>query len=224
MFKSKLLLSSLFLTTILGYSQEKKTFFSSETSLLKSVVPNDKLDFWMLVENNYGKITELKTVGNKKDFQPQSVGFSFELGKDGPFLYIVYGKAGSINYITKKEDLKPFIGKIDNVEEAALVQVLDGYLIDYEYNNVAANYHTDAKSYILDLGKYTSKECPLQKTHFTIAIDKKSGEITSVQDNGSYFELYQKQCKNNPRLLKLKEKHEKDNPKEDKKPSRPISI
>lgn len=220
---SKIFIPTLLFASILGFSQDQKNFFPNESSLLKKIVPNDKLDFWTLIESNYGKTTELKISGVKKDFVAQSSGFSLGYSNESQFLYIVYSKGGVLNYITKKEDLKPFIGKIDNIEEAAIMQVLDGYQIDYEYKNLAANYHQNSTTYILDLGKTTSKECPLQKTHFTISVDKKTGLVSSIEDNGAYFEVYQKHCKNNPRLLKIKEKHEKENPK-DTKPNRRISM
>ncbi len=207
-----LLIASLFIS-VLGISQEKKSFYSNETYLLKNMIPNDKVDFWCLIENKDGKTTELKIVGKKKDFEPQSSGFTFEHGDS--FLYIIYGKNGTLNYITKKEDLKSFIGKIDNLEEATLLQLLDGYQIDYEYKNIAGNYHEDANSYFFFFFLITSKECHFQKKHFTITIDKKMGTVSSIEDNGSYYEIYQKNCKNNPRLLKLKEKYEKENPKEE---------
>ena len=49
--------------------------------------------------------------------------------------------------------------------------------------------------------------------HYTITVNKSTGAIANVKDNGTYIELYNKKCKNNPRLLKIEKKEEpKDEP------------
>lgn len=119
-----------------------------------------------------------------------------------------------MNYITDLEGLKKFVGKIDNAEEAAIVLTTEGYMVDEEFKDVAGNYYEDPANYYLDLGKLTSKECPYQKTHFTLTVNKSSGAVSKIKDNGTYIELYNKKCANNPRLLKIQKKEEpKDEPK-----------
>jgi hypothetical protein len=202
----------LVLFSALIFAQEKKKFASVQNVLAK-VIPNDKYDFWVLVYNSYGKNQEVKVSGTKKDYLPQFSGFDLTPSED-TFFYIVYSKGGKINYITDLKDLKPFIGSIDNAEEAALSAVLEGYIVDEEFVDIAANYYQDSKNYYLDLGKVTSQECPYQKTHFTLTISKSTGKIENVKENGPYIELYKKNCKNNPRLLKIEKKEEpKDDPK-----------
>ncbi|KQS90240.1 hypothetical protein [Chryseobacterium sp. Leaf394] len=202
----------LMLISTLVFSQEKKKFASLQ-NVLAQIIPNDKYDFWVLVYNEYGKNKEVKISGSKKDYLPQFSGFDLTPSED-TFFYIVNSKGGKISYITDLKDLKPFIGKIDNAEEAALSAVLEGYIIDDEFVDLAANYHQDAKNYYLDLGKVTSQECPYQKKHFTLTVSKTSGMIEKAEENGSYIELYNKKCKNNPRLLKIEKKPEpKDDPK-----------
>ncbi|MCW3167752.1 hypothetical protein OMO38_04340 [Chryseobacterium sp. 09-1422] len=197
------------------FSQEKKKNFNTQ-NVLARIIPNDKIDFWILVQNNYGKNEEIKTAGAKKDYLPQSSGFNITPTEDS-FYYIVYSKAGKLNYITEISGLKDFIGKADNVEEAALAQVLDGYVIDEQFAHVAGNYYEDKTNYYLDLGKVTSKECPYEKKHFTLTVNKATSQISEVKENGTYIELYTKKCANNPRLLKIEKKEEpKDEPK--KKP------
>ncbi|MDF2551811.1 MAG: hypothetical protein K0R77_1086 [Chryseobacterium sp.] len=204
-----------FLIGVFAFSQEKKKFFSTQNVLAK-IIPNDKFDFWVLVHNNYGKNEELKTSGAKKDYMPQFSGFNITPTEDS-FYYIVYSKGGKINYITEIAGLKDFIGKVDNPEEAALSAVLDGYIIDEQFVNVAGNYYEDKTNYYLDLGKVTSKECPYEKKHFTLTVNKTTSQISNVKENGTYIELYTKKCPNNPRLLKIEKKEEpKDEPK--KKP------
>lgn len=205
------LLFFLFLST-LAFSQEKKKFFNIHNVLL-NIIPNHTVDSWTLVHNNYGKNEEIKTSGTKKEYVPQFAGFNIVPAEDS-FYYIAYSKGGKVNYITALPDLKDFIGKVDNAEEAALLAVLEGFVIDEQFVDIAGNYYADKTNYYLDLGKVTSKECPYQKTHFTLTVNKASGAITQIKDNGTYIELYTKKCPNNPRLLKIEKKEEpKDEPK-----------
>ncbi|MBT2621530.1 MULTISPECIES: hypothetical protein [Chryseobacterium] len=214
---SKLVTFTFILLGILTYSQEKKKF-SSIPNVLKEIEPNGKIDFWVLVYNTYAKDQEIKISGAKKDYTPQFSGFDLFPDEDS-FYYIAYSSGGKISYITDLESLKGFIGKVDNVEEAAIAATIDGYMIDEEFTDVAGNYYEDRNNYYLDLGKLTSKECPYQKTHYTLTVNKTTGAITNVKDNGTYIELYNKKCANNPRLLKIEKKEEpkKDEPKKSTK-------
>jgi len=205
----------LFLGTML-FAQEKKKF-SSISNVLKSIIPNDKTDFWVLVYNDYGKGQEIKISGTKKDYAAQSSGFNLFPNEDS-FYYIAFSKGGQINYITDLAGLKSFVNRIDNVEEAAIDSAIEGYFVDEEFKDIAGSYYEDKSNYYLDLGKLTSKECPYQKTHYTLTVNKSTGVVTNVKDNGTYIELYNKKCTNNPRLLKIEKKEEpKDEPK---KPTR----
>lgn len=208
-------LISLFVFLFLGvsvYSQTKQKFVNVE-GVLGKIIPNNKVDFWALVYSEYGRNKEVKVSGSKKDYTPQFSGFNMRPGEES-FYYVVYSEGANINYITEINGLKDFMGKIDNVEEAALSAVLEGYLIDEQFVDVAANYYEDKSNYYLDLGKVTSKECPYQKTHYTLTVNKSTGKISKVEDNGTYIEVYTKKCPNNPRLLKLEKKEEpEDEPK-----------
>jgi len=200
------------LTGTLASAQEKKKF-SSNQNILKSIIPNDKTDFWVLVYNTYGKDQEIKVSGTKKSYTPQFSGFDLFPDEDS-FYYIAYSKNGQMNYVNDLAGLKTFIGKIDNVQEAAIDATVEGYFVDEEFEDIAGNYYEDKTNYYLDLGKLTSKECPYQKTHYTLTVNKSTGAVTHVKDNGTYIELYNKKCPNNPRLLKIEKKEEKqDEPK-----------
>lgn len=205
-FKGVVLIFILSLLSTSVYSQDKKKFANVEGVLAK-ITPNNKVDFWALIFNEYGKNKEVKVSGTKKEYVPQFSGFSLRPGEES-FYYIAYSAAGKISYITELKDLKGFIGKVDNVEEAALSAVLEGYMIDEQFVDVAANYYEDKSNYYLDLGKVTSKECPYQKTHFTLTVSKATGAISNIEDNGTYIEVYTKNCKNNPRLLKIEKKED----------------
>lgn len=207
---------SLFIFLFLGmlsYAQEKKQF-SDVSSILQYIIPNTKTDSWILVHQNYGKDNIIKKSGTLKDFTSQSSGFNIGIAQENEFYYIVSSSGGKTENITTPEGLRNFIGKVDNINEAAVLAATDGYIIDEEFRDLAGNYYEDKSNYFLDLGKLTSKECPYQKKHFTLTVNKSTGTITDIKDNGSYIELYNKKCTNNPRLLKLEKKEEpKDDPK-----------
>lgn len=204
---------------ILAFSQEKKQF-SGVPGLLQRIVPDMKTDSWILVHKSYGRDEVLKRVGTVKDYTSPSSGFNIGIAEEDEFYYIAYVAGGKTVYVTDLEGLKKFIGKADDVQEAAVLAATDGYIIDEEFKDMAGNYYEDPSHYYLDLGKLTSTECPYQKKHYTLTVSKSSGTVTDVKDNGAYIELYNKKCTNNPRLLKIEKKEEpKDEPK--KKSSRP---
>jgi hypothetical protein len=207
---------SLFVFLFLGvisYAQEKKQF-SNVSSILQYITPNIKTDSWILVHQSYGKDNVIKKSGSLKDYVPQSSGFNIGIAQENEFYYIVYSSGGKTENIINLDGLRNFIGKVDNINEAAILASTDGYIVDEEFRDLAGNYYDDKSNYYLELGKLTSKECPYQKKHFTLTVNKSTGTITDVKDNGAYIELYNKKCTNNPRLLKLEKKEEpKDDPK-----------
>ncbi|REC46379.1 MULTISPECIES: hypothetical protein [Chryseobacterium] len=207
----------LFLGTF-SYAQEKK-HFSNVSSILQNIIPNVKATSWLLIHSSYGKDRILKQSGAAIDYVSQTSGFNIGIAEENEFYYIVYVSGGRTEYITTLEGLKNFVGKPDDIQDAAISAATDGYIIDEEFRDIAANYYEDKSNYYLNLGKLTSTECPYQKKHFTLTISKSTGIITEAKDNGSYIELYNKKCTNNPRLLKIEKKEEpKDEPK--KKPTR----
>lgn len=207
----------LFLGTF-SYAQEKK-HFSNVSIILQNIIPNVKASSWLLIHSSYGKDHILKQSGASIDYVSQTSGFNIGIAEENEFYFIVYVSGGKTEYVTTLEGLKNFVGKPDDIQDAAISAATDGYIIDEEFRDIAANYYEDKSNYYLNLGKLTSTECPYQKKHFTLTISKSTGIITEAKDNGSYIELYNKKCTNNPRLLKIEKKEEsKDEPK--KKPAR----
>ncbi|WP_027386813.1 hypothetical protein [Chryseobacterium gregarium] len=209
-------LSFIFLGVFL-YSQEKKPFYDV-ASVLQNIIPEIKTDSWSLIHQNSGKDTVIKSSSADKNYTSQSSGFNVGIVEENEFYYIVYFLGGKTEYINDLEGLKKFVGKVNNIHDAAVFAATQGYIIDENFRDVAGNYYEDPSNYYLDLGKLTSKECPYQKKYFTLTVSKSTGNISGVKDNGPYIELYNKKCTNNPRLLKIEKKEEpKDEPK---KPAR----
>ncbi|PKF75088.1 hypothetical protein [Chryseobacterium sp. PMSZPI] len=215
---SRFIMFIFLLLGVLGYSQEKKKF-SNIPNILQQISPDDRVDSWVLVYNDYGKGREIKVSGGKPNYTPQFSGFNLFPSEDS-FYYIAYSIGGKINYVLNIEDLKKFVGTIDNAQEAAIISAADGYMVDEEFKDLAGNYHEDRSNYYLDLGKETSMDCPYQKTHYTLTVNKATGAITHVKDNGTYIELYNKKCANNPRLLKVEKKEEPKKDESKKTPKR----
>lgn len=198
---------------------QEKNYFTSGSELLKQIIPNGKPEKWLLIYNDGETEKELRNYGKLLGFETQSEGFRLDPYSGKDFYYIVVQKSGKTSYIKDLETLKQFIGKADNFQEAVLLSLSDGYFIDYEFNNIAGNYWEDDGNYYFNLGKVTSTECPYQKTHYILTVSKTSGEISDIKDLGTYIEVYQKKCTNNPRLLKLKREPEPEpeKPKKSKK-------
>lgn len=202
------------------YSQEKKQF-PNISLILSKINPDTKMDSWILIHKSYGKDNILKQSGTKTDYESQSSGFNIGIAEEDEFYYIVDFSSGKPEYITDLNSLRKFVGKIDNIQDAAVFAATEGYIIDEEFRDLAGNYYEDKANYYLDLGKLTSTECPYQKKHFTLTIRKSTETISNAKDNGAYIELYNKKCTNNPRLLKIEKKEEpKDEPKKSRKPSK----
>lgn len=210
--KSFSLFFSIFLfSNIFG---QVKTNFTDTESLLKGIEPAKSVTSWMLISNEDGTENIIKSTKKIEDFSTQETGFQL-INNDHQFYYIVFNEGNNVNYITDLSSLKSFLGRIDNVEEAALLAISEGYFLDIEFSDLAGNYITTEDSYIVELAKITSNSCPLAKSHFELTIDKKSGSVISVKDNGVYNEVYDKSCKNNPHYSALQEQI--DEAKEKKK-------
>lgn len=198
--KSGIFLFFFFSFWALSQKNEKTLIYNAENILTK-IIPNNQTDSWTLVYNEYARDKVLKE-GNHKNYLPQFSGFKMNPHEEG-FYYIAASKGGSFYYIQNMESLRDFIGTIDNGEEAALLAITKGYLVDFEFKEYAANYKNVGNSFEVEVGKIISKECPLAKSHFILTIDKKTGEISEGDDLGRYAELYGKDCKNNPHYAAL---------------------
>ena len=160
-----------------------------DEELLKHIVPYDEnVQYW---EINYldGQTKVLASFGNLGDEEPNKLKFyhnSFSGFFTGcqPLLCsyrIVFLKDGSWNFVESIEELKTFIGKVENVQEAFLLARMQGFRIDEKSDG--NGYLKTEKGYKLKVMKY--KSCPESKESFNVFIN--SDEIVSVSSNGFYY-------------------------------------
>ena len=185
----------------------QKTTYSNNINLIKAIIPDTKINSWVLIYNEYGRDKIIKQVGEKLSYMPQFSGFRLDNDQDHYF-YIAYSEAGKISYINSLDGLQNFAGNISNGEEAALSAIFNGYFIDFEFKEYAANYENAGANYLVEAAKITSEKCPVAKNHYLLTIDKKTGTIVSEKDLGKYNELYTKDCKNNPQYDVVKQQME----------------
>lgn len=192
------------LTSILSFSQEKKTI-KNLNHVLMNIVPHTASS-WVLLKNK----EEIKNVGSFKNIDFETKGF--QLDPTGETFYqIAYRKNGKVLKVENLNALMTFVGKIDNADEAIIKAIVEGYFVDLEYKDLAASYTENSESYVLEIGKITSEKCPFEKRSFSLIMDKKTGDIMTVKENEKYTEVYLKDCKNNPhRFIPPKKKKEKE--------------
>ena len=186
---------------VFSQSGMKTTFISAE-NILKKIMPDQKIDSWTLVYNIYARDHIIKSQG-KVNYLPQFKGFSIDSHSDG-FYYIAYSEKGTISYVTDLQNLRYFAGTVDNPEEAAIIAIAEGFEIDFEFKDYAANYQNAGEDYLIEAGKVTSENCPLSKNHYMLSVNRKTGKISGVKDLGQYFEIYGKDCQNNPHHSAIK--------------------
>ena len=193
----------IFIFAILNSCTEKFEKLSSSKSdtdeLLKKIEPNKDVKYWQLErvpnwkdETKNSEILFKKGSYNSKENLP-----IFENDWNGFFtgcqpVYCAYRITFLENNVWKvaksKEDLKKFIGKIDNENEAFLIGIINDYSLDY-YSEKGNGYLQKNDGYKIKMMIYNS--CPETKESFTLFITKE-GKIQKVKNNGFY--LKSKNC------------------------------
>lgn len=197
----KLLVMPVLFLSALAFSQEKKHIVDAST-LLKMSIPNDQTDGWMLIYNDQGNHRILKTSGYTDNFDRQISGFKFSEDDPG-YYYIAYSKSGKWNYAKDFASLRNFVGTVDNVEEAGIEAMSQGYFFDTEFKDYSSNYRQDENNFYFEAAKVTSEACPYAKSNFALTVDKKTGKIIEEKDLGVYSKVFHKSCENNPHYKDL---------------------
>ncbi|SDJ57564.1 hypothetical protein [Chryseobacterium jejuense] len=196
---------TIFATIILSSCSEKFQKLSSKESdpenLLKKIKPNNNVSYWQVEyfpdfvdetegpniifsKGNYSIETTVKPPNNTNDWN------GFFTGCQPLFCAyrIVYLENDIWKTAKSEEDLKNFIGIIDNEYEAFLIGKINDYEID-SYSPEGNGFIKDKNGYNVKMMKYNS--CPESKESFTLFINN-SGKITATKSNGFY--LKSKNC------------------------------
>jgi len=168
------------------FAQNKKFDYSSykqipselihQDSLFKYIIPDKSYTYWECVETsgvlllNYGDVIFYK--GN----QPFGVSFKnpgYGFWGSPPYskIYIPYIKDGEIGYVTSIDELKTFIGDIDNFQEAILLaETSDAVRVDTDMKGGA--YKETSNGYELVLMHYNNCPETYEAIHFTVENSK----------------------------------------------------
>lgn len=187
----------------ISISAQTKTHIVNASTFLKNITPNTVYDGWLLMYNDGSSQKVVKSVGYSQGYQQQESGFRFDTTEPGKY-YIAYSKGGNWKYADSFSTLREFVGSIDNVEEAGIEALANGYFFDTEFKDYSSNYRTDANNYYIEAAKISSEKCPYAKSNYALTIHKKTGEIVHAEDLGVYSKIFDKTCDNNPHNDALK--------------------
>ena len=190
---------------ILSSCSEKFEKLSEKDSdrdiLLKQIQPNKNIQYWQLehfpnykdddkfsdVLYSFGKCTKTekeKIPINKNDWN----GFFSGCHPSLCAYRITFLENNEWKTVKSEEELKNFIGEINNKSEAFLIGIINGYSIDL-YSEKGNGFLEIKNGFKIRMMKYES--CPESKESFTFIVNK-DGQITNLKSNGYY--LKSKDC------------------------------
>ncbi len=166
------------------------TTLSFRGNLITKITPNEDYNYWEYItvigerrgtENVFNKYRIISR-GNKK----WGEAYLNEIAKDGfvenyqkslGYSYIAYIDHGKIRYITEEKKLKPFIGLVDNLQEALLIAQLHGFKPIFKLDLVSSYRFIDHKFELYQMKKrgFRSKH-----TFYKIVVDR-LGNCTSTE-------------------------------------------
>lgn len=192
----KLFLPALFLCAAVLYGQKaipsdfKKIpeILDNSELLYPFIIPNQNYQYWSVFRNHpdpdeaviyESQMPEYMAIN---DPAPEKGFFQKCLGENC-FFYLIACKNGHSEYFSNEEQLRKFIGTVDNLPEAVLIANTYGYRVDTG-NALSSSYKIEEKYISLYLSKIIS--CPLTKESFLIRINRKNGILES-KSNGIFF-------------------------------------
>lgn len=152
------------------------------------IVPDKKYQYWSVLRNNPDPDlaviyeSQMPQYMTLNDLAPQKGFFQKCLGEDC-FSYLMACENGRSVYFSTEQQLRDFIGSVDNLPEAVLIANTYGFSVDTA-NRPGSSYKIDDRYISLYLSK--TKNCPLTKESFLIRINRKTGKPDS-KSNGVYF-------------------------------------
>jgi|SRR5690606_38380487 len=169
------------------YSSLTKEQINNEF-LLKSINPNDpRIEYW---EINYLNLLTPEIIyftGNtelKPSLEDRQLNGFFQGCQPLHCAYnIIYFKNDNWQSVTSDQELKKFIGKVDNEYKAFLSAKIDGFSIDSQ-NKKGNGFLISDKEFFLKVMKYES--CPESKESFLLQLSS-DGKIMSRKSLGYYY-------------------------------------
>lgn len=151
------------------------------------VIPNKEYAYWRVLTNDpdpdkaviYESQAPLFMTINEP--VPEKGFFQKCIGNNC-FSYILACKSERPVYFSDEQQLRDFIGTIDNLPEAILLAKTYGYSIDTQ-NRFTGSYKIEDHS--ISLYALQSKGCPVTKESFLIKINRKTGKL-EAKSNGVY--------------------------------------
>ncbi|QIY90378.1 hypothetical protein [Chryseobacterium gallinarum] len=151
------------------------------------IIPDKDYAYWRVLSNDtdYEKAViyesqapEFMTINEpvpEKGFFQKCIG-------NNCFSYILACKNERPVYFSSEQQLRDFIGTVDNLPEALLIAATYGYSIDPK-NRFTGSYKMDEKH--ISIYGLQSKGCPAVKESFLITINRKTGKL-EAKSNGVY--------------------------------------
>jgi hypothetical protein len=152
------------------------------------IVPDKEYGYWRVLTNDTDPEKAVIYESQMPDFMtineplPEK-GFFQKCMGNRCFSYILACKKERAVYFSSEQQLRDFIGTVDNLPEAILLAQTYGFSVDTS-NKLSGSYKIEDKYIYLYVSK--AKGCPEIKESYFIKINKKSGKIDS-KNNGMYF-------------------------------------
>ncbi|GAA5090273.1 hypothetical protein GCM10023210_16170 [Chryseobacterium ginsengisoli] len=191
----KLLFPTLILLSGLVFSQKtipndfkKIPEILDNTELLYPfIVPDKKYNYWSVLRNNPDSDEAIIYESQMPDFMtindpaPEKGFFQKCLG-ESCFSYLIACENSQSRYFSNEQQLRDFIGSVDNLPEAILIANTFGYTVD-STNKLGSSYKMEDQYVSMYLSRF--KNNSEIKESFFIKINRKTGKL-EMKNNGTY--------------------------------------
>ncbi|WP_300689769.1 hypothetical protein [Chryseobacterium sp.] len=151
------------------------------------IVPDKDYAYWRVLNNDTDPDKAIIYESQAPDYMtindpaPEK-GFFQRCTGNNCFSYILACRQERSVYFSNEQQLRDFIGTVDNLPEALLIARTYGYSIDTK-NRFTGSYKIDDR--YISMYALQSKGCPVIKESFLIKINRKNGKL-EAKSNGIY--------------------------------------
>lgn len=151
------------------------------------IVPDREYAYWRVLSNDTDPEKAVIYESQAPDYMtindpaPEK-GFFQRCTGSNCFSYILACRQERSVYFSNEQQLRDFIGTVDNLPEALLIAKTYGYSIDTK-NRFTGSYKIDDR--YISMYALKSKGCPVIKESFLIKINRKNGNL-EAKSNGIY--------------------------------------